>query len=274
MAAPGLPRPCRCEGVVTGNEPLGPGLLRLSVRLPLEPGFVPGQFAMLNLPAGRAWTFGRPLSILDWLAGEVSFLYRVVGRGTGELAGLKPGAAVTFLGPLGTPFPLDLGGRKAVLVAGGVGLPPLFAWRKQRPQDVAAAYFGARDQEDAPWPLLDSGWRVGLEDLGPSARGGARQGLVTDLLEEDFPADGTRDDCTVLACGPWPMLEAVHRQARRRGWPCWLSLEEHMGCGYGACKGCVVPVADGPDAWRPATCCQDGPVFDAAHLAWPQLERT
>ncbi len=272
MAGPESPSVCRCPGEVTGNEHVCAGLIRLSLALPAEPGFVPGQFAMLNLPGSGAWTFGRPLSILDWRDGVVSFLYRVVGRGTARFAALKPGDQVTFLGPLGSPFPTEFEGRKAVLVAGGVGLPPLFAWRRRAAGATAAAYFGARNGEDVPWSLLDAHWRVGVEEPGDEALDRVRRGLVTSLLEEDFPPSEASPDHVVLACGPWPMLKAVHHLARERRWACWLSLEEHMGCGYGVCKGCVVPVSDGGDRWRPATCCREGPVFDAERLAWSELE--
>ncbi len=272
MAGPGSSPVCRCRGEVTGNEHVCSGLIRLSLALPREPGFVPGQFAMLNLPGPDAWTFGRPLSILDWQDGVVSFLYRVVGRGTAQLAALKPGDQVTFLGPLGTPFPTEFEGCKVVLVAGGVGLPPLFAWRHRFPGSTVAAYFGARNGEDVPWSLLGPDWQIGVEEFSDGSPEHVRRGLVTDLLEVDFPSSEASPDNVILACGPWPMLKAVHSLARERRWTCWLSLEEHMGCGYGACKGCVVPVNDGDGRWRPATCCQEGPVFDAERLAWSELE--
>jgi NAD(P)H-flavin reductase len=73
------------------------------------------------------------------------------------------------------------------------------------------------------------------------------------------------DNGVVYACGPAPLLKAAALLARAQGWRCWVSLEEHMGCGYGVCKGCVVPVRDGSGT-RNATCCFEGPVFDAAIL--------
>ena len=100
----------RVDGIVRANHPVSSGLLRLDLELAPEmpPGanFLPGQFAMLNLTGIGAMVFSRPFSILDWQDRTVSFLYRVVGKGTQAMAGLTAGATMTFLGPLGEPFPL------------------------------------------------------------------------------------------------------------------------------------------------------------------------
>lgn len=271
--AGGLPAARRQEARLLGNQRVSSGLLRLELALerPLE--FLPGQFAMLNLGGAAAWVFGRPFSILAAAEDRAAFLYRIVGRGTAALADLAPGAALTLLGPLGTPFPPPAERVPALLIAGGVGLPPLHAWLERwgRPDDTAC--FGARDGTDVPWDLLDERWRVSVDrQSGLPAGRTARTGLVTELAaHETVAAAGPR---LVLACGPWPLLRAAAALARERGWECLLSLEEHMGCGYGVCKGCVVPVRDlaaGPDAARNATCCQEGPVFRAETLAWEMM---
>jgi len=270
--------PFQCQGRVTANAPVGRGLIRLDVTLDRDLHFVPGQFAMLNLPAEAALVFSRPFSILAADGPHASFLYRVVGRGTLALAGRAAGDPLTFLGPFGRPFPAPAAGTPFILIAGGVGLPPLFAWRQRygRPEDTA--FFGARDSGDVPWTLLDGSWRIAVEKAGSPQPGRiARVGLVTELVREDCPVRPAQG-LTVLACGPTAMLKAAADLAAAAGWECWLSLEEHMGCGYGVCKGCVVPVrvpegagAGHPEGWRHATCCQDGPVFRAADLDWPRL---
>jgi dihydroorotate dehydrogenase electron transfer subunit len=184
---------------------------------------------------------------------------------------------MTFLGPLGRPFPGLEEGTPVVLIAGGVGLPPLAAWlaRQSGPAGTKIqAFFGARDGADVPWDLLGDRWSVSVDEMRDVPEGRrAWQGLVTELVAscEDLTDGVTR---MVLACGPTPLLKAAARLAATRGWPCWLSLEEHMGCGYGVCKGCVVPVHDparGPEGRRNATCCEEGPVFNAADLAWDGL---
>ena len=273
-----------CEGVVTANEPVSSGLIRLDLELDQDLAFQPGQFAMLNLAGPGTFVFSRPFSIFEGAGRRMSFLYRIVGRGTHAMGALTAGAAMTFLGPLGRPFPPPETGLPVVLVAGGVGLPPLAAWlarRNDQPELEIHAFFGARNGADVPWDLLGDRWSVSVDSLRdvPAGRR-AWEGLVTDLAaaQGDFRDGRTR---MVLACGPTPLLKAAARLAAARGWTCWLSLEEHMGCGYGVCKGCVVQVRDpaqGPQAQRNATCCQEGPVFNAADLAWesndhPELSR-
>ncbi|MFO7654646.1 MAG: hypothetical protein R6X25_12615 [Candidatus Krumholzibacteriia bacterium] len=306
---------------ITANAPVSAGLLRLDLELTHPVDFEPGQFTMLNLLGDRELVFGRPFSILAADGPQVSVLYRVVGRGTALMAELRRGERMTFLGPLGRPFPAP-GELPALLLAGGVGLPPLYAWwrRYARPGDVAC--FGARDGADVPWSLLD-GWNVSVEAPSrlPAGRDGF-VGLVTDLARDlaaqpppgspqplpgspqplpgspqplsgapqpapgtPQPAPGTLPSLTgwrLLACGPMPLLRAVARWAQETGWPCLVSVEEHMGCGYGVCKGCVVPLRD-PRAdslpladrpFRPATSCEVGPVFAAEQIDWELFGRS
>ena len=264
----------RCDGVVTANRPVSSGLLQLDLELDRPVTFQPGQFAMLNLPGAGSLVFSRPFSIYQADGPRVSFLYRVVGRGTGAMGALTPGEPMTFLGPLGRPFPGPTEGTPVVLIAGGVGLPPLAAWLDRQcgpATENIQAFFGARDGADVPWDLLADRWSVSVDEMREVPEGRrAWKGLVTELVASRGDlADGGPP--MVLACGPTPLLKAAARLAAGRRWTCWLSLEEHMGCGYGVCKGCVVPVLDsarGPAGRRNATCCEEGPVFNAADLAW------
>jgi len=261
----------RSEGSVLGNIPVSSGLLRLDLELDQPVGFLPGQFAMLNLTGPLGLVFSRPFSILASDGDVLSFLYRVVGRGTSVMADLTPTAAMNCLGPLGRPFPEPDPDTPTVLIGGGVGLPPVAAWYARYGRARDTAFFGARDCQDVPWDLLDERWRISVDRMTelPAGRE-AWQGLVTELVDRDpeLKAPGKR---RVLACGPMPLLRAAARLAAERRWTCYLSLEEHMGCGYGVCKGCVVPVlepAAGADGVRNATCCQEGPVFRAEDIAW------
>ena len=264
----------RCEGVVVSNLPVSSGLVLLVVEIDFPLTFQPGQFAMLNLAGDKSLVFSRPFSIYAADGRRMSFLYRVVGRGTRALGALSPGDSLAFLGPLGRPFPQPDEDRPVILIAGGVGLPPLAAWLDRtagRSGLEIDPFFGARDGADVPWDLLGDRWNVSVDSPSGIPEGRcAWQGLVTDLVasREDL---GDREDRMVLACGPTPLLKAASRLATARGWTCWLSVEEHMGCGYGVCKGCVVPVHDrslGAGKVRNATCCEEGPVFNAADLAW------
>jgi dihydroorotate dehydrogenase electron transfer subunit len=262
-------RPVRANGSVDANARVSSGLWRLDLTLDAETGFTPGQFAMVNLAGPGAFVFSRPFSILEAEGRRLSLLYRIVGRGTTALAALQPGDGMTVLTPLGHPFPERQDDLPALMIAGGVGLPPVAAWLRRYGREGDLAFFGARDGGDVPWNLLPSPWRVAVdasEGLEPGRE--VTEGLVTAVAgrQLDAAADGPR---MVLACGPLPMLRAAQQLALERGWPCWLSLEEHMGCGYGVCKGCVIPVRGaGPDGWRNATCCQEGPVFAAQDICW------
>ncbi|MHB8079743.1 MAG: iron-sulfur cluster-binding protein [Candidatus Krumholzibacteriia bacterium] len=246
------------------------GLRRLELELPRPLHFAPGQFAMVNLagPGGRI--FARPFSILASEGAVVSLLYRVVGGGTGDLAAAPPGTAVTWLGPLGRPFPPPAGPEPHLLLAGGVGLPPLLAWQVRHggPDDLAC--FGARDVGDVPWDLLAPAWQVAVDVPGPAPAGRtATPGTVVARAEALLAGDGAgpAGKRLVLACGPLPMLRAAAALAAARGWACLVSVEERMGCGYGVCRGCVVPTHGG--GWL--TACGDGPVLDARDLDWDRF---
>ncbi len=258
--------PMAVIGRVAANAFVSSAFLRMDVDLGVPFSFLPGHFVMVNETGPRAWTFGRPFSILAAGPQSVSLLYRVVGRGTEALAAMPVGAALQVLGPLGTPFAAPASGRAAVLLGGGVGLPPVLAWRERwgRPGDLAC--FGARDGAEVPWDLLGPGWHVSVDSpAGLPAGRPAFTGVVTDLARSlpGLPGPGAM----ALACGPLPLLRAAARLAAGRGWGCQVSMEEHMGCGYGVCKGCVVPIVRDGVA-RNATCCQEGPVFAAADLPW------
>jgi dihydroorotate dehydrogenase electron transfer subunit len=246
-------------------------LLVVELLLPEPLDFQPGQFAMLNFPGQQELVFSRPFSILAVEECRVSFYYRVVGRGTALLAALRPGDPVSFLGPLGHPFPAPDSEQPVLLLAGGVGLPPLLAWwqRYRRSQDQA--FFGARDGHDVPWDLLDPTWQISVdrrEGLPPGRQ--AEVGLVTEVCQR-WLADQQPEPTVYLvqACGPLPMLRAAFALATSRQWSCLVSVEEHMGCGYGVCRGCVVPERDGGHL----TACQDGPVLDASTVDWDAFGR-
>jgi dihydroorotate dehydrogenase electron transfer subunit len=263
-------------GRVTVNEAVSGGLLRLDLELPRPVDFEPGQFAMLNLTGPDQLVFRRPFSILAADGAVMSFLYRIVGRGTTRMAELRAGDRVDCLAPLGHPFPApQTDTPPALVLAGGVGLPPLHAWFTRHGRAADIACFGGRDGADVPWSLLPEPWRVSVDrhEAVPSGQQ-AHHGLVTELGLAELARLGETGPRLVLACGPTPLLRAAAALARERGWPCLVSLEEHMGCGYGVCKGCVVPVLlDDRDGggWRNANSCTEGPVFDAAQLDWDRF---
>ena len=213
---------------VTGTEAIGPYTLLRVAAGTIEPG-VPGQFFMLH-PPGHV--LPRPMSLCLAEAGELCFLIDPIGPGTRTLCDLSVGESLHVLGPLGNGF--DLTVLRPLIVGGGIGVAP-FPFVAQvlgRPP----AILGFRSAHHAEAAALVPGAEVVLDPV-----------LVTSLLPED-PMD-------VLACGPEPMLEAVRQRAPRAQ----LAWEAPMGCGYGACYGCVVEV-DG----RLQRLCVAGPVLRAA----------
>ena len=240
----------------------------------LDPGGPPpepGQFYMLSAesgwgsPAGRPY-LGRAFSVAAVDRTEegarLSFLAEAVGPGTARLVGLRPGEGLGIVGPLGRPFsePAELGSEGALLVGGGIGIAPLAIWRRRLAGRgvPARVLLGFRDREHAGGlDLFDcSEIRLASEDGHTGHRG-----YVTDLLGVLLEGDDAAG-AAIYACGPPAMLEAVRAMAFERGIACELAMEAPMGCGFGACFGCAVPLARGGYI----RLCVDGPVVDAAEL--------
>jgi dihydroorotate dehydrogenase electron transfer subunit len=224
----------------------------------------PGQFYMLAAVEG--WGGGederpflpRAFSFLDADGGALSFMLEVVGPGTARLCELRAGDELWLLGPLGIGFTAPADTRRALLVGGGVGVPPLAAWAGElAAQGIAAeALLGFRDAGHAEGARLLAGAPASLATDDGSV---GHHGLVTELLAaalDDDPA------ATVYACGPPAMLEAVRALCAARDVPAQLALEAGMACGFGACYGCVVPVREGGYV----RLCVDGPVLDAGRI--------
>jgi dihydroorotate dehydrogenase electron transfer subunit len=225
----------------------------------------PGQFYMLA--AAERWGAGaderpylpRALSFLRAEGGSVSFMLEDVGPGTRRLCELRPGDELWLMGPLGVGFSPPAGSRRALLVGGGVGVPPLAAWAAALAEQGVAeaeALLGFRDAQHAEGARLLEGApaRVATDDGSVG-----HHGLVTELLAAALDRD---DDATVYACGPPAMLEAVRALCAARGVDAQLALEAGMACGFGACYGCVVALCEGGYA----RLCVDGPVLAAERI--------
>lgn len=259
------PSPRRLDGVVHANAGVSSAMRRLDLDLAEPTAFLPGQFCMLNLADARATTFGRPFSILGAEGRRLSILYKVVGDGTRRLAAAEPGTPVRLLTPLGRAFPQPAGTPHLIL-AGGVGIPPLLAWAARWVAAGDLFCIGGRDGADLPWDLIPETWRVSVDvPTGVPTGRTAFAGNVVELARSLPTDDGPR---RILACGPLPLLRAARDLALERHWDCSVSVEERMGCGYGVCRGCVVPRA-GDAGWF--TACKDGPVFAAGDLDWNRL---
>lgn len=277
--------------------------------------FQPGQFIMVK-PSGSLDPFlPRAYSILRVrrlapsrrrkTGNVLEILYRVTGKGSTALSHMKPGDQVDLLGPLGHGYQVPPDLSTALLVAGGIGVPPVVALAERlagsgfrvqgsgdgktirrssvhgrRSSDFGRrkmiAFVGGKTSDDI---LCLTDFRKAGAKVHVATEDGSlgHRGLVVDLMETYLKSQANRQGATIYACGPHAMLHAVADIAERFQVPCQVSLEADMACGFGACMGCVIPVK--PSVEEPLTafsrprtayklCCKDGPAFDAREIAW------
>lgn len=244
---------------------------------------IPGTF--VHVRCNPDIPMRRPLSIMRASAGEgwIELLYKVIGHGLTALSRAEPGDLVNLLGPIGQGFQPDPARPQAVLIGGGVGIPPLvFLAETLAPTPPAVAFLGsetpfpfvlAKSQLRLPGipPMADACMPL-LENLGIASRlasnaglPGCHAGYVTDLARSWLQScsDTERAAMTIYACGPTPMLRSVQQLAASLSLPTQLCVEEFMACAVGGCAGCAIPVmVSGKQQMKRV--CVDGPVFDGA----------
>ncbi|MEH7882837.1 dihydroorotate dehydrogenase electron transfer subunit [Bacillus sp. JJ1609] len=221
----------------------------------------PGQFVHVKVADGFDPLLRRPISIAAINKESKSFtiIYRKQGRGTSLLAEKRVGEEVDVLGPLGNGFPVNeaRSGGTAVLVGGGVGVPPMFELAKQLAQNgvsvISIIGFQSASNVFYEKQLAKYG-EVYVATVDGSY---GKKGYVTDILSE-IHAD------IVFACGPTPMLRAIEPGVYAP--KTYLSLEERMGCGIGACFACVCHTKEDPHGFSYKKVCSDGPVFAAGEV--------
>jgi dihydroorotate dehydrogenase electron transfer subunit len=267
--------PSIVTGEVIANLCVTPGHFLLTIGLPAAFATPqPGQFVMIRDPGRGEPLLPRPLSVYGFRreAGRaiLDLLYRVAGRGTSLFSGMRPGALLAVLGPLGRGFSLQCGLRKVVLLAGGVGVAPLtFLLHEGYLRDSSlqksgvTAYVGARTAE----LLTGIDQLQGFCDLRTATDDGSAgyHGLVTDLIRGDlggYEPGGTM----IYACGPAAMIRSLGVILGKSEIRCEVSLEERMACGIGACLGCAVAITDS-NGKTYRRVCHDGPVFDIRAIA-------
>lgn len=215
---------------------------------------IPGQFISIFSNNGSK-LLPRPISIceIDKSAGTLRVVYRVVGEGTTEFSKLTAGDEVEVMGPLGNGFPLE--GENAIVVGGGIGVPPMLELAKQLPGTVTAV-MGYRNDDMF---LTEEFTDVASELIIATDDGSVGvHGTVVDAMKEnELTAD------VIYACGPKPMLRGVAEYAAEHGIKCYVSMEERMACGVGACLGCVCQSTEKDDHSHVNNkrVCKDGPVF-------------
>ena len=309
------------DSTVVANLPLCREHFRLVLRLNDFPATAPGQFVQIACasaespperdldwhegswprPSGlqltdRAAMLRRPFS----LAGrrhtpdgdELDIIHRVVGTGTDWLSRLKVGNQVNVLGPLGNRFTPPSAGAEALLVGGGVGIPPMLylaAALKGRP---AVAFAGALTRDLLPFTLnpiptspdettprnyVEEFARHDIPSVVTTDDGSfGFRGFVTQALERYLDQSLARNAAArpvIYTCGPEPMMKRVAQIAADRGVECQIAVERAMACGMGTCQSCVIRVrrlspAEAQPAWVYRLACTDGPVFAGRDLLW------
>lgn len=218
---------------------------------------VPGQFINLY-PADGSRLLPRPLSLceIDRAAGTLRIVYRIAGRGTEEFSGLCATHKISILGPLGNGFTKK--GKKAVLIGGGIGIPPMLQLAKELTCEKSIV-LGFREEEFLAREFEPYGAVYKASDSGAVGV----KGTVMDAIRE-YAVTGD----IIYACGPTPMLRAVQEYALSNGIEAQLSLEERMACGVGACLACVCNAREIDDhsQVRNKRVCKDGPVFLAEEV--------
>ncbi len=224
------------------------GLDLFSMTLSGIPTGQAGQFVMLYPPDGTQMLLPRPISLFDVdpATGQSTVVYRVVGRGTKAFSTMRAGETLRVTGPFGNGFPILAG--DTVLIGGGLGIAPLYLLAKTLkaadPARKIRVYLGYSDET---FLADDFAQLTGTPkiDIG---------GYVTDCV--DFS-----QNATYYVCGPTPMMRAAASKAKQAERTLYVSLENHMACGVGACYACSVKTASGN-----RRVCKDGPVFEAAEV--------
>lgn len=259
---------------VISNERVAQDVWRMRCHTELAALLQPGQFVNIHVPGDDSHILRVPLSFsrADAQSLTLELVYAVVGEGTLRLASMAPGDSSTMVGPCGNGWRLPAKPGRALLVAGGVGLPPVVACARMLAHSgigfdaVVGSQTAARHIEDLIDELRSMAPREGCDcarkvivttDDGTRGLRGFATSAMQDLMAENPYA-------AAYTCGPQVMMAGVAKLADKAHMECQVSMERMMGCGFGACSCCNVALRSGGYA----LCCTDGPVFDAQEVAW------
>ena len=244
--------------VVYSQEELAPGIFSMWIVTDIADEARPGQFISVYSQDGSR-LLPRPISICeaDPDEGRLRIVYRIAGKGTDEFSKYVSGDPIDIMGPLGNGFPQE--GENVFLIGGGIGVPPMLEMAKQLncEKQIILGYrdenLFLRDEFEAYGEVF-----VATEDGSVGTKGN----VLDAIREQNLTAD------VIYACGPTPMLRALKAYAAEHGMECWLSLEEKMACGIGACLACVCKSKDIDEHSHVHNkrICKDGPVFAAEEV--------
>ena len=246
------------NAVVVSQEQLAGGIFSMWLRTEASQSAVPGQFISMYTNDGTK-LLPRPISIceINKAEGTLRVVYRVTGEKTGtkEFSMAKAGDIIPVIGPLGNGFPLEKGeGKKAFLMGGGIGVPPILELAKQLNCEKQIVV-GYRDEHTFLREQFEENGDVYISTEDGSV--GTKGNVMDAIRESGLHAD------IIYACGPTPMLRAIKAYAEENGIECYISLEERMACGIGACLACVCKSKekDHHTNVNNKRICKDGPVF-------------
>lgn len=248
-------------GQVISQKEIAPMIFDMWIDTTLAGEAQPGQFICVY-PKDKSTLLPRPISICEVSEKKdaLRIVYRIAGQGTAEFSKYKQGDSVVVLGTLGNGFPVEEAkGKKVFLMGGGIGIPPMLQLSKEIDADTQIIV-GYRDNKLFLKEDLEKYGKVYIatEDGSVGTKGHVMDAIAANALSAD----------AIFACGPMPMLRAIKRFAAEHKIPAYISLEEHMACGVGACLGCVVKTkeVDHHSHVHNARICTDGPVFEAEEV--------
>lgn len=248
----------KTTAIVVKQQQLAAGIYDMWLKTSLATEAGSGQFIGIY-PKDKSHLLPRPISIceVDQEENLLRIVYRTAGAGTEEFSHYTEGEEIYILGILGNGFPAEKGkGKRVLLMGGGIGIPPMLQLAKELEAE-ATAVLGYRDSQLFLKEDMERYAKVCVATEDASV--GTKGNVMNAIEEHDLQAD------ILYACGPMPMLRAVKQYAEKKGIPAYISLEERMACGVGACLGCVCKTTkkDSHSQVNNARICTDGPVFPA-----------
>lgn len=256
------------QALVISQEMLADGIFSMWIRTDAANAAKPGQFLSMYTDDGTK-LLPRPISIceIDRDGEALRMVYRVTGpeTGTEQFSRLQAGDKIEIVGPLGNGFPLEkAAGKRAMLMGGGIGVPPILELAKELTGELEPAQkmivVGYRDSQTFLKEEFEQNGALYLstEDGSVGTKGNVMDAVRENQLDADI----------IYACGPTPMLRAIKAYAQENGIECYISLEERMACGIGACLGCVCKSRekDEHSNVHNKRVCKDGPVFLASEV--------
>lgn len=240
------------EAPILANRPIAKNIYRLVLKSPYiaETSF-PGQFIHIRVTDTTSHILRRPISLagVDTAKGNCKIIYKIVGTGTKLLSQKKPGEILDIIGPLGKGFPINILEKKPIIIGGGVGIAPLLFLAEYIGDAKALVGFPTKDEIFGIKTFKNAGHDIRLYTDDGSY---GKKGYPTDDLKTYISKNSL-----IFACGPKALLKKIGKISKQTKTPTYISLEERMACGVGACLGCSVKTPEG----NYKKVCSDGPVF-------------